>query len=244
MLKKILLSLIIVFGLMSCEKPVHEEYEMDGELHDWSDGGGNDDSSGEDDDSSGDGVYLPLATGNIWVMKNNDTTTSTIEIIGTEEIEGNTYYKISSTNSENDTESFSYMRKDGDTYINRIDIEYDLGGGMIMESDPFYSYPLKDNVSVGDSWVDNLDIVYHYSGTEIVYNYIYTYTVADILDTYESHGTTYNDVMKLKINISLSYMGTEMSNTDADYYYALDLGLIEGDFGQYGSQYLISHSLE
>jgi len=144
-----------------------------------------------------------------------------VEVIGTEEIRGESYYKISTVTSvDGSVDSNVLIRKVGDIYETYQVVN---SGGFV--SDPYITHPLKDNVSVGETWTDDLTVVYSSSGTSFEIPMVYTYTVEAIHPEYEDHGTTYNNVLELKIHVHYSWLGTEI-DAESFTFYALNIGPI------------------
>ncbi len=242
MIKQVLFSLVIVFGLISCEDPVHEEYEMDGEIHDWSDNGNNGDNEDDEDDAD---VYLPLAVGNWWTMEvNSQGATQTSKITGIDQFDGESYYRLEISDSNGATSESSYhIRKDGDNYIARVLIN---SAGMV--SDPYFVLGLKDNVSMEDSWNEVVEIVYHIDGIDdIIFNTDTTYTVVEMYDSYESNGVTYENVMVLQSHEFTTSSTPPYENYSAESikntFYALNIGQIEAYTGT-SIAYLVDYHLE
>ena len=209
MLKYITLFAVLSVWLISCEEPVHEEYDLYGAPSETENPGGEEEQ----------GVYFPLAVGNKWVYEveqNGQTVEQESYVTGTEEIEGETYYAFNPEYQEGTT-VYNYIRKDGDDYI--YTVQSNTGA---LSSNYFSQIIMKDNVSVGDTWTSQYSVIYDLNGTTLEYPYTVNYEVQAIHDTYEVNGTEYQQVAEVQSQSTGS--GTTVNYT---VFYALNIGIIK-----------------
>jgi hypothetical protein len=220
------LSLLI----LSCEEPVHEEYNLYG----------NPPEIDNPEDGENTEVYFPLNVGNKWVYETEqDGQTIQFEsiITGTTEIEGETYYTFN-PEVQNSTTLYNNIRKAEDDYVSTSQT-YSAG----LTSNYFSQIIMKDNVSVGDTWSSQYTIIYDINGTSLEYPYTVNYEVEAIHDTYEVNGVEYQQVAQVKSqNINASNEIVEFT-----VFYALNIGIIKRIISGTGSAQetiLVSYELQ
>nr|WP_321228115.1 hypothetical protein [uncultured Psychroserpens sp.] len=222
----VLLLLFGIFTFQSCENEsldsdffsnVNDEDDID----DTNDG--NDDTTGTGEESTGD--YWPRAIGNMWDF--NDTFYGEVNynMIGTEEIDGNTYYKFDDLFNQE-----AWLRKSGDSYFIRNAV-----GGFPIEgyevSTTFITVKmLEDTANVGDQWSSNVSYTISYVATnpafpeipDIDFSAVYNFQMIgrDLSRTVE--GEDYENVLQVRLSLSASG-----ASSTVDYFYAKDIGLIE-----------------
>ncbi len=253
--------LICVFSMQSCEnEPLDSDLisgvsddtgnddigNDDGGTDDGgTDDGGNDDGGTDDGDTSGTGEdstgdYWPRAIGNIWNFDDTFYGSVTYNMIGTEEINGETYYKFDDLfNSE------SWLLKSGDSYYIRTAI----GGYTLPGYDVTTSYittkMLVDTAEVGEEWVSNVSYTISYVPNDsnypdvpdIDFSAVYNFEMMgrDLTRTVE--GVEYENVLHVRLTLVAAGTGSIV-----DYFYAKNVGLIEF-VGDQSAGTLVSYSL-
>lgn len=190
------------------------------------------------------GNYFPLAVGNLWNYDvSNEDENSQMKILSTEMIGGALYYKVtdlpigvSADVPEGEFPGLdvrSHIRKNGSDYIQRFYAFIpEMLGGLIpqMEVETFEITFLKDNLAVGQSWVETKTIVTNIVmlGTPqtITSNAIFHSVIESKGETLTVNGTTYTDVIKVKSTATTVTDGeTEVSVSEN--WFAKDVGLIK-----------------
>ncbi len=206
------------------------------------DGGGTDNggTDGTGQDSSGD--YWPRAIGNIWNFNDTVYGEVTYDMVETEVIDGDTYYKF-----DNLLNSESWLLKSGDSYYLRTAIGgFDIPGYSVTTS-YITTKMLIDTAEEGDEWVSNVSYTIAYLPTDsnypeipdIDYSAAYNFKMMarDLTRTVE--GVEYDNV--LQVQLTLEALGNP-EDVVVQYYYAKDVGLIEF-VGDLSSGTLVSYNL-
>lgn len=209
---------------MSCEVPVHEEYDLYGD--------GIDD--GDDNPTPTNNTWLPLALNNQWnynVTDQTGTNAQNLIVSSTTQFQGATYFVLNS-NVHYGTETIdseTYMRRDSNGKFTMVAILDDESVGLV--ADPVISHPLKDGMSVGNTW--NETVQYNYTEpVQISFSSQYTYKYEEHFNTLVVNGVTFNDVCKIKTTVTNTGQPAQSTYT----YYAKNVGMIKAEGENLGSQ--------
>lgn len=226
MFKKLLFIAFIALSVMSCEEPVHEEYDLYGNSNDTNDGNGS---------------WLPLTNSNQWNYSGLDESgnyTYQVNVEGTEVFDNKTFYKIHyhTVSSSETTDEYSHMRWDNNTLETRTLPEvYGVAEGYTAS--PIYLHPLKNDMTVGQTWSDTFSIDIHFTTIDMSFtiNYTINYLFEQHFDTYVVNGTVYNDVAKLKITTGYvePISGVNVATIEYDYF-AKNIGIIKSTLSENG----------
>lgn len=220
MFKKLLFIVFIALSVMSCEEPVHEEYDLYGNSNDTNDGNG---------------TWFPLAIDNEWNFSGTEITdgnfTDLIKIENTEVIDGKTYFKLHQgvTNSSETYDDFSYVRWDNNTFEHRM-IPDLYGMNDDLTATPFILHTLKQNMTVGMTWSETVTSHLDYIGLDISFdiNFTYNYLYEQHYDTLIVNGTIFNDIAKVKTLIDYNDPMSGINFQVIEYtYYAKNIGIIK-----------------
>ncbi|MFD1015319.1 hypothetical protein [Winogradskyella rapida] len=230
--------LISVASFQSCE---NEPLDSDLTSGVSDDDGGSDGGNTDDTGAASTGDYWPRAVGNFWNFNDTFYGGVTYDMVGTEVIDGDTYYKFDDLlNSE------SWLLKSGDSYYIRTAVGgYDIPGYAITTS-YITTKMLVDSAEAGDEWTSHVSYTISYTATDSNYpeipnvdygaTYNFEMIARDLTRTVE--GVEYDNV--LQVRLELEALGAP--TTTVDYFYAKDVGLIEF-VGDLSSGTLASYSL-
>ena len=199
---------------------------------------------GNPDNGTSEGDYWPFALNNEWVFdSSNGQDMSPMKIIGTDVIDGKTYYRINylfeAAGNESVTgTSILHLRKEGGTYYQRVKTDIPEENGMSFDVEPYELVVLKDNLPVGESWTHSVSYVTSYEMINFPMEIPDITTNIDIVGTILEKGvsvtvsgTTYNNVIKQKIvqTVSIVMPGAPNNETSATSYiwFAKDVGPIK-----------------
>ncbi len=160
--------------------------------------------------------YSPLTTGSSWTYDYTENASAkqpfTLTVTGKDTVVNGRTYKV--LTSSDDTEN-KYLAKSDSNYY-RFASFADIGS--------FEELYLKDNRDVNSTWTSAQ--TFNYSGSAIPANLIYTVKEKGVSHTV--NGTAYNDVIHIRLDISVMLPIIGNSNIGGgDFYYAKDIGLIE-----------------
>ena len=160
--------------------------------------------------------YWPTSKGSTWTYAGS--VNSTVTVGNDTTIDGKQY-----TIMNNVPGGASFIRRDGASY-------YSLEGSGAQEM-----LFLKDG-AIGTSWTFDLT-------KQGALNH-YTYTVTELGQTHVVNGKSYSNVMRVHLTDSVSFAGQTFMGTEADYYYAKGIGLIQADLGTLGVMNLVSYTIK
>ncbi len=170
--------------------------------------------------------YMSTSAGSTWNYDNinnvssGSPTTTSYTVTSTNRdtsINGRTYHVY--TNSNGNTSE--YYNISGNDYYQYRDLPAVLGGGKI---EALY---LKDNITVGGSWSQSLNIVF--SGVTVPITLTYTIIEKGINKTVNA--INYSDVITVRTNITVNnpLVPASAVTTNIKSYYARKVGLIQSD---------------
>jgi len=228
--------IIAVLTFQSCENE-----PLDSDLIDIQNNeGGDENNDGDIGDSTGD--YWPRAIGNMWDFNDTFYGEVTYDMVSTESIDGNTYYKFDDLLGQE-----SWLRKTGDSYFIRTAAANFPIEGYEITTTYITLKMLVDSAEVGEEWVNNVSYTISYTPInagfpeipDIDFGATYTFKMMgrDLTRTVE--GTEYQNVLHIRLTLLANGVPTA---TNVDYYYAKDIGLIEF-IGDQSSGTLVSYSL-
>jgi hypothetical protein len=164
----------------------------------------NNDSTTNPGNTTGTGKdsYFPIAVGNSWVYKTQDST-ATRTITGTTTFSGKTYFQVMDYSEG----TSGMIRRDGAIVYAMLPSDF---FGTLKEVTQL-------NETVGASWSYDLTVL---DSQHFAFN-----TVAAGL-THTTNGDTYTDVLKVHQHVTGSVFGSAIDE-ESDIYYAKGVGLIE-----------------
>ncbi|OIQ30262.1 MAG: hypothetical protein BM564_02490 [Bacteroidetes bacterium MedPE-SWsnd-G2] len=248
--KLLFLSIFTVcFAFYSCEVE-----SLDSDLAE--NAGNNNNNNNTDGPAGGDstGDYWPLAVGNNWVYNTLENgaagAPTTMEVSGTEMINGNSNYAFSSLlgNSISGTggeqleglEASVYARKNGGDYIvtvGEVNAEFP---GLYSLSMTGYSYiMLKDYLEVGSTWTQNVQTTTTFTMftddfpeiPEIILDNEISNEIMEVGGTIEVEGVTYDNVITVKsvMNSGSALDPSTQVSSESYYYFAKDVGIVKAE---------------
>ena len=213
--KTLLLILVAGIGFTACEKEYSEE---NGLLPGAGGGGGNGGGGGGGNNATCKScTYQPWCDGTVYTFVDTSgtgvtTSSQTLDIIADTTIDGKTFHKTDAGGGSN----ISYQNcTNGVTTL----VAYNpssLGGTTV---DKIYTVPLKENAPVGTTWQE----INAVSGTNAVYDY-------EIIAKGVSRtvlGVTFPDVIQVHQTLSTEVFGISIPQSETDYYFAKNVGMIE-----------------
>jgi len=244
--KPTLLKMLFAFFLItmaSCETESIDSAVLDNVAPE--NPGGNENPSNPDNGTS-DGDYWPFALNNEWIFDSTGEDVSPMKIIGTETIDGKTYYKMNyafqdSGNEELTGTSEIYLRKDGGAYYQRVVTYVPDQDGMSINVSPYEITVLRDNLAVGQGWTETVEFVTSYEMPDfpmeipdITTSITMQGTIMEKGVSLTVNGTTYNDVIKQMVvqTVSMEIPGsTQTTETTLTTYmwFAKDVGPIRSE---------------
>lgn len=163
------------------------------------------------DPGTSQGDYWPMAINNQWVFSENGETLDPMKITGTENVGGNSYFKIDQffTNagtSELTGSAVMLLRKNGGDYSVRVSVNIPDQEGVSITVTPFEFSFLKDNLAAGESWTQTVT----QTTTTVIPGFPmeippvnltlkFTGTIVEKNATAQINGVTYTDVIKVKL---------------------------------------------
>ncbi|MBS7253741.1 hypothetical protein [Flavobacterium branchiicola] len=200
-----------------------------------SDSGNNDDSSNPQTD------YWPTAVGNQWVLDQNGTK-STMKIIGSEKVGGDTYFKfdqfVTTGTSGDGSAKVSIKKVNGEYFIKIDDILYSANG--ISGKTTGYEFVFfKDNLEINKTWTGTYtqQTTFDYPGIPVIKLVVkYTGTILAKGATETIKSVTYKDVIKFKLHQEATMEGETATSADAEYWIAKDVGIVKFIFNNASSE--------
>ncbi len=252
LMKKILTYSIFILSIVlfnSCENEPLEGFDLTDPAVTGGTTSGNN-GAGSGGTSSGD--YFPRAIGNTWNYSSSISGISqnlTSEMVNNfTDTSGNNVYELSQSTASNGSAAVTtsgFLYKDGGNYYaysNETQIDY--GGGLTATQTAIPTYViLKDNVPVGTSWDVSFSQVTSFSDPSfpnVVLNINYVYEIVGVDLTKTVNGVDYSPVIDVKVTGGDTTSGQVIN---ANYFYALDIGLIKIEENGQDSSNLDSYTL-
>jgi len=246
-MKKITLTTFLVVFLSvftACDvepiDPVVNDYVPEdsgsGEEEGEEDGGGNNGGG-----SSAVGDYWPFAVNNEWTYEyaGNDTENfDPMKIIGTEVINGKTYYRMNHYFQDSGTDDMTgtakiYLRKENGAYFQRTSVDIPDENGIEITVSPYELTVLKD-LEVNQTWEESVvqTTSYYFAGMTIPSFDMTINVKGTILEkgiTMTVAGETYTDVIKEKFEqtINNDLLSTDPIVTVSYVWFAKNVGPIK-----------------
>ena len=217
-IKTLLTIFVIITSLsfISCENEPLDQSLLGNNLPDNGTGG----------TSTGD--YYPTAINNTWTLQQNGTNLAPNKIIGTEVINGLTYYKFNPTTTGNISLN-TYVRKSNGSYFLKTGDSSLNFGGLTGTQTGFEFIVLKDNIPVGATWNGTYNQTTTYTGIPAIAqttNYTGTILAKDVTETV--NGETFNNVIKVKIDQVSTISGATTTGT-TEYWFAKNVGPLKSE---------------
>ena len=202
----------------------------------------NEDEETDDGTTESSGDYWPMAIGNIWNYSNTILGDTACNIVSTEIIDDNLYYKCNQFGNQE-----SWLRKAEDSYYQRSMIQSMPIEGYEVTSTYITIKMLKDTAQIGETWSSNVSYDLTYVATteglpeipSINMNAVYDLEMKGRDLTRTVGDTTYENVLHVELNLSMS---PNIVSATTDYYYAKGIGPIE-IIGDDSSSILLSYTL-
>jgi hypothetical protein len=239
---KFIRSLFVIIAIMSFQSCENESLDSDftENANDGTDGQGTNNGGTDSDVGESSGDYWPRAIGNIWNFSDTFYGDTTYNMISTETIDDNLYYKFDQLMNQE-----SWLRKTGDSYYIRAAVQSFPIEGYEVATTYLTIKMLKDSAQIGETWTNNVNYTITYVpitdglpeipaiNIDAVYDLEMmgrdlTRTVGDV---------TFENVLHVELNLSSGQVSSAV-----DYYYAKDVGLIEF-VGDQSSGALLSYTL-
>jgi hypothetical protein len=163
--------------------------------------------------------FLTISNGSTWNYRVTDNTASTT-----------TDYTLTSTNRDTTINGKSYhvfTNSDGNTseYYNVTGNEYFQFTSLSAQLDDLELLYLKDNLAVGNTWSQSVTI----NGAPFPLTANVTNTIQEKGGTLVVNGVTYQNVIKVKTDISVPGLPAGSITTNIQRYYAPKFGEIKND---------------
>jgi hypothetical protein len=167
--------------------------------------------------------YLPLTAGSTWEY--DSALKYSVEMTGVQKtFDGKSYFEGKTTRASG--VSLGYARIENGTYYNR---------GLLAGAETELII-LKDNVPVGTQWETNLTI------NTVPTKYKFTVDKKDI--SYTASGKTFDKVIKVKMDASITYAGLTYPFSTQYLYFAYGVGIIQTDSDLVGKVNLVSYTIK
>jgi hypothetical protein len=159
--------------------------------------------------------YFPTTAGTHWTYNGDIPYTSAITG-KTKTIGGQSYFEGTSTS--NGTVNTWYVRKDGGAYYAQGFVSLGLDS---VGADTVKMVLLKDNVAKGTTWTEVVSI----QGID----YKYKFTIDDKDISHSVNGKSFDKVIKVKMDLILDFLGSDLTFATENIYFAYGVGVIETD---------------
>jgi len=173
------------------------------------------------------GDYFPLSENNKWWYDNSGEVTL-MSVDTSLPINGSIYYRVSDSNSQYDIPV--WMTKKGATYFHKIEksnISYD--NGVTVNIDEYEMIFFKDNLEVGDTWTEKINLNYRvYNGGNpqtFPATITSTGTILERDATVTIGETTYTNVIKMKV-VAVENINSQSVSIHSECWLAKDVGII------------------
>lgn len=181
-------------------------------------------SSDDSGDSNGTttGNYFPMAINNRWVYTNGNNETE-VNLIGTTDFGGSTYYEMTDTDAQIDIQE--WLGKKGASYFEKAPATTLTESGTTFTIQGYEIKMFRDDLAVGETWSGSAKPKITYSGgsTTAHINYEGQITARDVSVTLG--GITYNNVIKMHMNVTET-VNSQTTTITGENWFAKDIGLI------------------
>lgn len=260
---RVLVALCVLSATVSCDvEPVDPEVVSQNP-----DNGGGNNGGGNNGGGSSSGDYWPMAINNQWQYESSEPQNDDpMKIIATQTIGGKLYYKINYAFTDAGTDDLTgtattYLRKENGIYYERVEVNIPDTNGMEVTVSPYEFIMLKDNLAVGQGWTETVTQTTSYEMNipdfpidmpDAVTTIDFTGTIQEKGISVTVNGTTYNDVIKVKVeqDITVSMTGVPSMDSSAVSYiwFAKNVGPIKAistssELGYSNTMELVSYNL-
>lgn len=171
------------------------------------------------------GDYFPMAVNNKWVYT-NDVNATEMNLIGTADFGGNTYYEFTDTDSDINIQA--WMNKRGASYYQKSAPYTETQGSLNITIAGFEIKMFQDDLQVGETWTGSAKPKVTYSGsssgsTSLNISYVGQITARDVSVTLG--GITYNNVIKMQMTLTET-VNSQTATISGENWFAKDIGLI------------------
>ncbi|GAA4309293.1 hypothetical protein [Nibribacter koreensis] len=183
-------------------------------------------SCGKDDDPTplAELDYAPVTKGSTWSYIGARTYTQT-SLGSTKNMNGKTYHEFE--NKEGSNTTLHYLHKEAGVYTTN---------GQDPRMGNVEMTFLKEKEAVGATWEQDLAV----NGSTSKYKF--TLVGKNLTKTVE--GKEYKEVIHIRLDVSILFMGQTIPASSANYFYAKGVGLILSDFGSMGKISLKSYTIK
>ena len=205
-----------------------------------------DDSAAESNGTTT-GDYFPMAVNNKWQFT-NDVDATEMNLIGTANFGGNTYYEFTDTDSDINLQA--WMNKRGASYYQKSAPYTETQGSLTITIAGFEVKMFQDDLQVGESWSGSAKPKVTYTGsssgsTSLNISYVGQITARDASVTLG--GITYNNVIKMTMVLTET-VNSQTVTISGENWFAKDIGLIydtttTSNDGVTKTRYLTSYTL-
>lgn len=207
------------------------------------------------DPGTTEGDYWPMAINNEWLFSDNGQMIEPMKITATENVEGNSYFKINqffvdAGSSEFTGSATMLIRKNGGNYSVRISAHIPDQMGMSITVSPFEYIFLKDNLAAGESWEQTVTQTTSFEMPQspiplppVVMTINITGEVLEKNVTAEVNGETYENVIKLRLTQVATAENFPETTTVSELWFAKDIGPIKSTVPGMTDQVLESYTL-
>ena len=233
---KLLAGLFLIFAAFTFTSCENEPIDSSIELNNGGNNGGGNNGGGNNGGGTSTGDYWPTALNNQWVFKLDGVQQPPMKIISINSISGSTYYTFDTLFGQGSMGTLGsattrLKKNSGDYYIRLEDLNLNLGNNLTAVMTGFEYILLKDYLNVGQTWNGVYTQTTNYSDPQIpdiTQTTNYTGTIMETGGTLSVNGTSYPDVIKVRIHQSTTFPGLPTpSIVDSDYWFAKDVGPIK-----------------
>lgn len=218
-------SLFVAFSLFSCD-----DEPIDGLI----DLGDFNEEIIDNEGGTSTGDYWPAALNNQWILSQNGVNQDPMKIISINSINGNTYYTFNQamgSGSSTTGSAITRLRKtSGNYYLKVEDLDIDFGGGITGQQTGFEMLLLKDYLNNGQTWTGSYNQTTTYNNPlfpTINLTINYTGEIINNSTSLSVNGTTYNNVINMRLTQITNMPGAPPTEIETDYWFAKDVGPIK-----------------
>lgn len=168
------------------------------------------------------GDYFPMAVNNKWEYS-NDSDATEINLTGTTNFGGNTYYEMTDTDSSINIQA--WMNKRGASYYQKSAPYTETQGSTTVTIAGFEVKMFQDDLQVGETWSGSAKPKVTYTGGSTTANIHYEgeITARDVSVTLG--GITYTNVIKTQLTMTET-VNSQTVTISGENWFAKDIGLI------------------